>query len=318
MTDIPVDDQRPPNHAEVAQLRARHYNATLIDRIDIHSDLARFRLRPDQGVPSFAAGQYVALGLGYWEPRLHGTQGEELPAKKTWSLVRRAYSISCALLDDIGDLQTCSESDFLEFYVTLIREAAEPPALTPRLFQLHPGDRLFVQPRVVGAYTLSGIRPDDDVVLLATGTGEAPHNAMAAELLRSGHQGKIVVATCVRLEHDLGYLHEHGVLQTRFPNYCYLKYTTREPRNLNSTRADYVGLERLQSVFTNGRIAAEAGIDFDPKRTHVYLCGNPMMIGLHKPQDPPPDPPGMLQLLKAAGFHEETGKPGQVCYEKYW
>lgn len=320
-TQPPRDaDVAVPNADDIAELRVLNYNATLLERIDIHEDLARFRILPDAGVPKFAAGQYVALGLGYWEPRLPGTQGEELAAKKSWSLVRRAYSISCSLIDDAAQLLPCDRSDYLEFYVTLIRESpAQPPALTPRLFQLQPGRRLFVQPRVVGNYRLQGVGPRDAVFMLGTGTGEAPHNAMAAELLAAGHRGPIVVATCVRLQKDLGYRKAHQTLMARYDNYRYLWYTTRETRNLDATAADYVGLERLQQVYSSGRLAAEAGFPIRPQDTHVFLCGNPQMIGLHRANEPPPDPPGMLQLLQADGFRaDQPPGPGQICYEKYW
>src|SRR6056297_1493496 len=49
---------------EVTRLREKHYNATIIQRIDVHSELARFRIRPDDPIVPFEAGQYVALGLG--------------------------------------------------------------------------------------------------------------------------------------------------------------------------------------------------------------------------------------------------------------
>jgi ferredoxin--NADP+ reductase len=326
---------RTPNATEIEQLRHQHYNATLVERIDVHDDLARFRVRPDKGVPPFEPGQYVALGLGYWEPRLPGTQGEELPPRQSWKVVRRAYSISCPLLTPQKQLLPCDRCDYLEFYVTLIREADQPPALTPRMFQLQPGDRLAVQSRIVGTYTLAGVDAEDTVVMLATGTGEAPHNAMAARLLAAGHRGVIAVATCARVDADFGYRMEHDVLTNQFPNYRYLTYTTREPRNLNAADPGYVGLERLQTMYTSGRLARDAGIDISPQTTHIFLCGNPMMIGLRRPQDPPLTQPGMLQLLMRDGFTSlhpidppgASDQPvalasrpmaGVVRFEKYW
>ena len=331
-----------PSDEELTDLRVKHYNGTVIERLDIHEDLARFRIRPDAGVPDFEPGQYVALGLGYWEDRLPGTQAEDLPDEKVRKVVKRAYSISCPVLDDRDRLLPCSRCDYLEFYVTLIRSSEQPPALTPRLFNLAEGDRLFVQPRVVGAYTLAGVQPDDDVVLLATGTGEAPHNAMATELLARGHRGKIVVATCARYQADFGYLKEHDVLCRRFENYVYLTYTTREARNLDPGSADYVGVERLQTVYETGRLAREANFELRPDSTHVFLCGNPAMIGLSRPNDPPLEHPGMLQLLIRDGFQslypvgtlahmdaEQAAKAtaaeeslaagvGVIRFEKYW
>lgn len=336
-TPLPHREDRSPDVAEITQLREVHYNAVVAERIDVHADLAKFRVVPDAGVPEFEPGQYVALGLGYWEPRIVGAQEEILPVKQYWKLVRRAYSISCPLLNDEGALQSTAEAPFLEFYVTLIRQAAEAPALTPRLFALQAGDRLHMNPRIVGSYTLSGISPADTVVFIGTGTGEAPHNAMAAKLLAGGHRGNILVATCVRHWADLGYLQQHRRLEELYPNYRYLFLTTRQTAPLPQNDAGYLGNERLQAAYQSGRLQAAAQLDFNPRTTHVFLCGNPQMIGIHRPSEPPPAEPGMLQLLEADGFrsvHSNTSQavegsvegvghsvgqgPGTVRFEKYW
>ncbi len=77
---------------EIESLRQKSYNATVIRRIDITSDLARFQIRPDAGVPAFEPGQYVAVGMGYWESRVAETQEENLEPAKLRKMVRRAYS----------------------------------------------------------------------------------------------------------------------------------------------------------------------------------------------------------------------------------
>jgi len=66
------------------------------------------------------------------------------------------------------------------------------------------------------------------VVLLSTGTGEAPHNYLSWQLLSQGHTGKILSACCVRFKRDLGYLDIQDKLMARYPNYKYLSLTTRE------------------------------------------------------------------------------------------
>lgn len=336
-TPLPHREDRTPDVDEIRQLRGIHYNAVVTERIDVHEDLAKFRVVPDTGVPGFEPGQYVALGLGYWEPRIVGAQDESLPAKQYWKVVRRAYSISCPLLGDNGALLSTAAAPFLEFYVTLIRRAAEAPALTPRLFALQAGDRLHVNPRIVGSYTLAGISPADTVVFIGTGTGEAPHNAMVAKLLSGGHQGSILVATCVRHWADLGYLQQHRRLEELFPNYRYVFLTTRQTAPLPQIDAGYLGNERLQVAYQSGRLQSVSKVDFNPKTTHVFLCGNPQMIGIHRPGEPPPAEPGMLQLLEADGFrsahnnisqaeegrverveHAKGQGPGAIRFEKYW
>ena len=310
--------------AEIAELREKHYNATVTERIDSHDDLSRFRIRPDAGVPSFEPGQYVAMGLGNWEPRLDGTQAEIVPEKRMRKLVRRAYSISCPLITDDGRLAPVGSIDYLEFYVTLVRAAsspdAKPPALTPRLFKLAVGDRLVVEKKITGHYTLGNVGPDDTVLLIATGTGEAPHNAMTAKLLDGGHRGRVVNVTSVRRKADLAYLALHHELMRRYANYQYLPYTTREPENLDPSHPDFVGKQYVQELFTSGKLAEDAGVPLGPADTHVFLCGNPSMIGYVPPGAPPPASPGMLTRLADAGFREDAsgGGVGTVRFEKYW
>lgn len=317
-------DSVPLSDCDVQRLREEHYNATIIERIDIHSDLARFRVRPDNPIPTFEPGQYVALGLGLWEPRLEGTQRDEVPDKKITKIGRRAYSISCPMLDAAGELAPCSQLDYLEFYITLVREAGsptqKPPLLTPRLFLKGVGDRMVVENRIVGHYTLGDVSPTQTVLLIGTGTGEAPHNAMLAELLHRGHTGNIIHTTSVRSQRDLGYSPEHARLASRYRNYKYIPLTTREPQNLDPTHPNYVGKQYLQQYFTSGELSKATNDPLDPSNTHVYLCGNPAMIGYVPPGTEPPTQPGMLQLLVQAGFtddHNHHG-PGCVRFEKYW
>jgi len=307
---------------EVDQLRTQHYNATLLQRIDIHHDLFRIRVRPDVGFEPFEAGQYVALGLGNWEHRIQPSQEEVLDEKRLRKLVRRAYSISCPMLDSQDNLLHCNAVDYLEFYITLVRHGAElnskAPALTPRLFLLAPGERLVMEKKITGHYTVFGVGPDDTVLMLGTGTGEAPHNAMAVQLLASGHRGTIVNVATVRNRTDLAYVDEHRRLAAAYPQYRYVAATTRDPENLDPAHPNFVGKQYIQQMFTSGRLAELAGDPLSPTNTHVFLCGNPAMIGIAKASEPPTENRGMLPLLVKAGFTNEEPGPGHVRYEKYW
>lgn len=316
--------QSPPDLQEQQQLRDQFYNATIVDRIDLTEDLSKFRIRPDEPLPPYEPGQYVAVGLGNWEPRLSGTQTQELPVNKLRKIVRRAYSISCPMLHPDGTLATQDSVDYLEFYITLVRHgespAGKPPALTPRLFRKSVGDRLVMERKVTGKYVLGSYGPDDTMLLLGTGTGEAPHNAMAAQLLATGHRGRIVIATSVRYRRDCAYQGEHDHLMRQYPNYVYLPLTTREEENIRVDHPQFVGKQYLQSLFTSGRLAELAGDPLSPSNTHVFLCGNPAMIGYVPPGADAPENPGMLPLLRTAGFHYDVKEhqAGTIRFEKYW
>jgi ferredoxin/flavodoxin---NADP+ reductase len=296
------------------------YNACVTDIRLVHEGVMVMRITPDPGVRLiYEAGQYTVLGLGAWESRDDGFR----PADPADNMLLRAYSYSCPMLDEDGRLATTENTPFAEFYIARISRASdEPPMLTPRLFALAPGDRIFIGPRAHGHYTIDPVRATDDVLFFATGTGEAPHNAMVAELLARGHVGRILGATCVRYRQDLAYLAAHRELERRFPNYRYVALTTREPENLDSSRTDFIGKQYLQDLVASGRLEEALGSRIDPGRTHAYLCGNPAMIGLPQHMHGEyifPEPPGMAELLTQRGFQLDSPRaPGNIHYERFW
>jgi ferredoxin--NADP+ reductase len=308
----------------IAALRAEHYNASLIKVIEIHSDLRILRVRADDHSPGFEPGQYTTLGLGSWEPRVTGVDEEPLTAESQHRLLRRAYSFSCPMLDEAGQLLPPSRCDFLEFYVVLVRHGGvHPPGLTPRLFALAEGARLYTGHKSTGHYTLHDLDPTADVVFIATGTGEAPHTAMITHLLDQGHRRRLVCVTCVRRQSDLGYLATFRRLEQEFDNLRYLTLTTREPVNFDRSHPGYVGKRYLQEYLESGDLERDGEIRLNPDTCHVYLCGNPAMIGVpHRGasgQDRYPKPRGMIELLESRGFQtDEPHRPGNIHYEKYW
>lgn len=298
------------------------YNGRVVHLQRLHENLMILRVRPDDGIYDFRAGQYTTLGLYCREPRIDGVP--ITTARPGEYLVRRAYSFSCPLLDENGQLVTVHDCDFFEFYIARVaRPSDNPPLLTPRLFALNDGRPLFVGRKALGTYTLDGIRPENNVLFVATGTGEAPHNAMLAELLKGGHQGRIGNVVSVRYHRDLAYLPAHEQLQSRYSNYRYVPLTTREPENLDPGHPGYVGKRHVQDLFVTGEIADRLGWNPQPGNTHVFLCGNPAMIG--RPRRGAdgrflfPEPAGMMEVLWELGFRpDQPRQRGNVHFEKYW
>lgn len=278
------------------------------------------RIRPDFQRPVHKPGQYCTLGMGYWEPRTPGCQEEIIKPGEDHKLIRRAYSLGSSVLDEGGALIDLAKTDWLEFYIVLVRESEKaPPALTPRLFMLNEGDRVFVGEKIAGHFTLDYVKPGDTVLFLATGTGEAPHNYMLWELLRRGHTGRILSACCVRFRRDLAYLDIHNELMKRYPNYIYLSLTTRE--------AETVGHKvYIQDLITSGQLEEKLGEKLDAARMHVYLCGNPKMIGVPTTDKATgrfiyPEPTGVVQILHERGFQMDQPSiklKGNVHFEEYW
>lgn len=306
---------------EITELRTQKYNATVMRLLKVHSDLLVMRVRPDFPRPVHKPGQYGTLGLGFWEPRAPGCQEEEdLGPDDEKKLAIRSYSLSCSLLDKRGELIDIERADWLEYYVVLVRQSStvRSPALTPRLFMLREGDRLHVGKKITGNFTLDPVKPQDTVIFLGTGTGEAPHNYMLWELLRRNHSGRILSACCVRYHRDLAYRSIHDELMQRHPNYTYLPMTTRETGNTTKVY--------IQDLVESGELEERLGQSLDPARTHVFLCGNPKMIGVPEKdretgQRVYPQTKGVIEILEKRGFQcdqPQVKLKGNIHYEEYW
>jgi ferredoxin/flavodoxin---NADP+ reductase len=295
-------------------LRDQNYNATLSHIRAHNEELWVMKVTPDEPIDPFLPGQYTTLALGYWEPRADEAH-DDLKPDQDQKMARRSYSVSSSMIDEADDLLPPHTPD-VEFYIVKVKPGQEEiPALTPRLFMKKEGDRLFMGRKFTGHYTLEGVQPTDNIVFLSTGTGEAPQNAMIAELLRREHEGRILDVVCVRYKTDLAYTREHAVLVERYPKYRYVTITTREPEN--EGKKVYI-----QDLIASGRIEDELGAPLDPATTHVFLCGNPAMIGLPKWTDDGlvfPETLGVCQQLHELGFVIDHRKErGNVHYEEFW
>lgn len=274
-------------------------------------------IAPDQPLAPFEPGQYTTLGLGYWERRVDDAS-EDFDADPGLirKVARRSYSVSSSIVDETGELLPPHTNE-LEFYIVLVHpENGHIPALTPRIFALGPGDRIYLGRKITGRYTLAGVEPTDDIVFLATGTGEAPQNQMTAQLLRDRHQGRITQVVCVRHRADLAYLAQQRAVEQRFPNYRYLGLTTREPANTQNK-------VYIQDLLESGELESTLGRPLVPGSTHFFLCGNPRMIGLPTWHDDGslefPETRGVCEILTERGFTLDHRRDrGDVHYEEYW
>ena len=264
------------------------YNATVIGREEIHADLIILRVRPDTALFDFKPGQFGVLGLTGSAPRIPEAAAEE-PATELDKMIRRAYSIASSSI----------ERRYIEFYLTLISSGQ----LTPRLFALKYGDRVFLGPKASGMFTLDRVAPDKSVVLIATGTGLAPYVSMLRTLLMTETERKFVILHGARYSWDLGYRGELESLARLRPNFTYIPSITRADQDPHF----HGRTGRIQTVLEQGAIEKDSGVELDPAKTDVFLCGNPEMVKVVK------------ELLAAKGFATGDGKnPGTIHVEEYW
>jgi ferredoxin/flavodoxin---NADP+ reductase len=265
-------------------------NAVVAQRMDVASGLMILRVTPKAwDVPAFKAGQYTVIGLPPSAPRAPFTDEEEsLPSPD--KLVRRAYSIASSSV----------ENEYVEFYITLVRSGA----LTPRLFALAPGDGLWLSPKVVGLFTLDRVPEGHNLLLIATGTGIAPYMSMLRTHLADLSQPKIAVIHGARHSWDLGYHAELATMQRLCKNFSYVPIVS-DPEGESVTWKGRVGF--INEHWEKGNVRQSLGFDPSREHTHVFLCGNPLMIE------------AMLGILRGEGYAEHTAQaPGNIHLERFW
>ena len=263
------------------------YNATLIERVDITPRLAIMRVRPDSLDFAFTPGQYGTLALMRGAPRLADADPEDVAADAPDKLIKRAYSISSG----------SRTRDFIEFFVALVGSGE----LTPRLFALAIGDRLFLGPKPKGLFTLNLVPADKDVLMVATGTGLAPYVSMLRTHMAERPDQRIAVLHGASFSWDLGYRAELERMAAHHDNLVYLPVVSRPD-------GDWAGWSgRLPGWLDSPELPPACRFDLNPETTHVLLCGNPGMIEEARAR------------LEAKGYQTATPKvPGSLHVEKYW
>lgn len=311
-----------PGAAGSAQAEeARKYNATVLRIVRHTPTLATFRIVLDEPPPPFAAGQYTTLGLGDWEPALDDLNAvpvdpgaEEAAPPSVGRLIKRAYSLTGALVDESGgwiDWRTCG---WWEFLVERVGGRPESfPTLTPRLFALPEGARIFVDRRPNGRYVTHRVPALSNVVFLATGAVEAPHALMIEDLLARGHAGRILHVVCARNRSELVHEAGHRALAVRHPNYRFVGLTREEPEGGAEGAAPSAGDGLLQELWVGGEVERWSEVRLTPADAHVFLCGNPrMIVGSEEAK-------GLLPTLVERGWRLDSARSqGNVHLETYW
>lgn len=263
-------------------------NAVVTQRIEVSPGLIILRVVPDGWeLPEFEAGQFSVLGLPGSALRFAASEEEEeLPDPD--KLQKRAYSIA----------SSSKAREFMEFYVSLVPSGR----LTPRLFALQNGDRVWLSPKATGMFTLDQVPTDKHIALISTGTGLAPYVSMLRSHLVCGGDRRYAVLHGARHSWDLGYRSELMTLSNMCSNFSYVGAVSR-PEDEPAPWSGPAG--RIQAIWE--QFPKLAGFEPTPENTHVFLCGNPAMI-----ED-------MVVRLEAQGFAEhKKNAPGQIHVERYW
>jgi ferredoxin--NADP+ reductase len=223
----------------------KHYQAKIIERRDISPDL--WLIRVDPGGPfKFLAGQYATLGVEH--------EGQRI--ERAYSLVSSPYE------------QT------LEFFLELVPHGA----LTPHLFKLNEGDKLFCRKIAKGRFTLDLRSGRKHHLLLSTVTGIAPFVSYVRTLYRDWKSGdspmpgdhKLYCVQGGSRSWELGYRDEMERVAAEAP---WLKFVTTVSRPWeNEAWTGETG--RVDDVVR--KYTDLWGLK--PTETTAYLCGHPNMV----------------------------------------
>lgn len=263
-----------------------NYNATVVKKETLAEHLVILTVKPDFPVSEFKAGQFAVLGLMAAEPCAPTAPNCKIPQAD--KLVKKAYSIASSAI----------RTDTLEFYIALVPEGE----LTPRLFNLKAGDRLFLGPKIAGKFTIDKIPADKHLLMIGTGTGLAPFLSMIRTDLVCGHTRRFVVLHGARHSFELGYFQELSLMAEHCENFHYIPALSRPDKDKNW----YGRTGRVTDLLKNGVVEQETGLALSPDFFHALLCGNPDMI-----ED-------VSLFLESKGFRREDKSGGEIHTEEYW
>lgn len=242
--------------------------AELIERVDFSDHLAMFKFRV-VGVrrPDFVPGQYATIGL-------EGDDGK---------IIWRPYSVVSSVYED-----------FLEFYIELVPHGK----LTPRLWRLVVGDRVWMRPKIVGKLNL--VQEVRKHIFVATVTGAAPFISMVRTQKYEIESGKVKEPHHFLFLHGASRSKELGTYKDEMTElsrkYDWLIYVPTVSRHWEDPewKGEVGRVDELVRKYADM-------YSFDHTNSFVYVCGNPDMINHVK------------GIMKRARFSED-----RIKEEKYY
>jgi CDP-4-dehydro-6-deoxyglucose reductase len=154
--------------------------------------------------------------------------------------------------------------------------------LSPRLFEMQPGDRMEMR-QPLGLFVLR--LPPQDSIFIATGTGIAPFRSMLRAHLNASSPA-FTLLFGVRYQSHLLYRTEFEEMALRYPHFRFWPTLTRPEAGWNGRQG------RVQAHLAEA-VGQRRDLDF-------YLCGLKEMVN------------DVRAVLKGLGFDRK-----QISYEKY-
>ena len=241
-----------------------------------NAGLMSFRLRRDPDY-RFVPGQFARIGIRV----------------ESGEVIWRAYSIVSA-----------PHESFLEFFLVVVPTGE----FSSRVGKFNVGDTVLVEHMPQGFLTVDRFKQpgrEQDLWLIATGTGLAPYVAMLRDDAVWKRFEHIVLVLSVRERHDLGYMEELEQLATAHAKDGMAKFHLVKTLTRDNLHGALHG--RINALVESGDLESAAGVRLSDARSRFMLCGNPEMVE------------SMRALLKARGFRMNRKlEPGHIIVENYW
>ncbi len=238
--------------------------------------LMSFRVRRDPGYV-FTPGQFARIGL----------------VKENGESLWRAYSIVSA-----------PHEPFLEFFLLVVPSGE----FSRRVGTLNIGDTMLVEQMPQGFLTVDRFRQpgrEQDLWLIATGTGLAPYISMLRDDAVWKRFENIILVLSVRERQDLGYAEELEQLAADRAREGLAKFHFVKTLTRDTMHGALHG--RINTLLQSGELEAAAGVKLTDARARFMLCGNPEMVETMRAQ------------LKGRGFRMNRKlEPGHIIVESYW
>jgi len=265
-------------------------NAIVVAKVQISESLLILRIAPiGWEIPSYFAGQYAMIGLPSTAQRWteSGLVSEDAATEK---LITRSYS-AAGFPDN---------RESVEFLITLVPEGA----LSPRVFALEVGDKIWMSKNLNGFFSLERVPEDANLLVLATGSGLSACIGMIRSTTETLAHRKIALVHGSRFSRELAYRAELELLARVSDNFTYINCISRPETEASEWhgRSGYV-----QDILRSGDIDDTWGFHPSPDNTHIFVSGNPAMCE------------AVSQKALEEGFIEQTYKqPGTLHMERFW
>lgn len=225
-------------------------------------------LRFEAPLQGFEPGQFVRVGLE--------VDGE---------IIARPYSL----------VNTADESA-LEIYFNIVPEGP----LSPRLFELQPGDKVLVAERPAGFLTISEVPAANNLWMMATGTAIGPFLSILKGKTAWDKFDKVTLCYSVRTQEELAYAETISkIADLRRNQFSFIPLITREPM-------ENALCERIPQSIENGNLEAFGNTPISADDSHVMICGSTEMIT------------EVSAILESRGMRKHRRRePGHYTSEKY-